>query len=717
MTSEGDKIKVNDIGIDNQNFDINFSNETQTILTPTGFRDLINGFIFNFDDHKYQKQINKCIQENKRSVIVNYRDVYDCSDTLSNFLVDEPQKFIIEFNECLKEYDRKFQYDYFKDSKFFQIRISNFPTYLLIRDIDIEQHRNQMVTVRGYVINVSDNKPYIYKWCYMCGNCQDTYYSFKDNEKRECPHCIVHDELANKTTSSYYQAYEDGNIITNSHYLSIQELNDDLKGSVPQTIDATCLGDVAKLVRPGERINAVGFIRLAERRGILSKHTPYKTFFMINNIESILSTNAEILQNIETTKDDIKRFKNWVKDRDWLYNKLIASYAPHIYGLELSKLVALITIVGGSKIGIKSQGYMMRDRINVLWVGDPSTGKTEIMKFGSLISVGSIYVSGRGASGKGLTALTLRNGDGTFTIQPGAVVLANGSILWFDEADKTDDETRSHLHECMESGTVSLTKGGQIATLKAETTVNFGANPIHSRYLEELTLIENIKLPISLLTRFDIVQVIKDVVNKEQDRKITDHISYILRNKEIPFNKDLISLQDLIKYINWVKESDLEPIMTNEAQKIIQDFYDEMRLKSTAETIGSTPRQYQGSWRFCTGLARMLMCTEIDAWIANKIIQMLRLQFDTVFKDKDGNFNIQQMIGRTTEKLKNDTLFMTTMKYIAPSYDNDKIPVKKIKEILIHEHGMSEKEFKKIYDMLSQEGSILHVDGQHVRFG
>lgn len=507
------------------------------------------------------------------------------------------------------------------------------------------------------------------------------------------------------------------NIYTSCHYIKIQELNEDLEGRVPAQIDCTVLGDLTQYVKAGIKVRATGFVALKEIFNTMSVHTPYTLTVDLNNLDPLLTNNLESMQKAAITEMDERKIWEMARDKVRLFETLLGSFAPHIFGHEFIKLGLMLSIVGSGRIKVNE--VTIRDRIHTMLVGDPGVSKSQLLKFGEKVTMGSIYSSGRGVSGGGLTALTLKEKDGSFSIQPGALIFANNSVFWFDEADKTTDETKSHLHESMEDGTVSLIKGGQMATLQALTTVVFGANPRYSRYQEDMSIVENINMPDSLISRFDLIYIIKDTVNEALDRRISSHIAHILMKRTIPtYGSVVLEISDLIKYITYVKRQDLDPDITEGALKKFQDFYVDMRKKSTVDTLAITPRQFQAMLRLSRALARLLLDDKVTEYYADRIIDLMRYQLDNVMKDADGNYNVAQPQGKTASALKGSKLVIKVMKDLEADYDKDKIPKQKIRGILTSDYNMDTKEIDRLLDKMNADGLILHNGGQQfVRLG
>ncbi len=580
------------------------------------YLDLLEEFILTYLKGFYFTSIKFIIQEKKKSIVVDYNHIIGFSDELADYLLRDPKGFIKDFKEVLYSIDKEQGFEYFNENQYFNVRLTNYPIREKIKNIDVDQ-RNKLLCMRGNISKTSDKKPYIWKFYLRCPECgTELYHEYLD---RDCTSCDKGSKMKND---------KDKNIYTNSVFIKIQELSEDLEGRTPQSIDCMVLGDIIEQIKPGIKATITGFVLLRGSSKSMNRRTPYIVSVQINNIEPFTSNDLNLIKKIYLTEKEERKFMELAQSEYWI-DTLIGSFAPHIYGLENIKLGILLSIVGSGDVPVEDTD--IRSRIHILICGDPSLAKTKLLKFTHKVVLGSISAIGKGASGGGLTAVVSKEVDGSFTVQPGAIVFANKSLFLFDESDKVTDDVRSHLHESMEDGTVTVTKGGQIVTLQAESTTLFAANPKFSRYQESLSLAENINLPHSLISRFDLVYVIRDTTTNDQ--AITEHLNYIYTNRKIPNAESLLSVEDLTKYFLFVKTQDLDPEFDKEALDLLQEFYFEMRAKSTADTIATTIRQYEGSLRMCRALARATLQRRIRKHHAQRIIDLVRSQFDSILKE------------------------------------------------------------------------------------
>merc|ERR1719478_1897678 len=289
-------------------------------------------------------------------------------------------------------------------------------------------------------------------------------------------------------------------------------------GQIPRSIEVICEGDLADKVKPGDRVQVIG----------VYKSFPGPTQEVTTGLfpSRLIATNITALKEMTNqpfVSDDITHIRE-IANRPDAFQLLARSFAPSICGHTHPKQGMLLQMIGGTEKNL-ANGTHLRGDINVLLVGDPSCGKSQMLRFVMNTAALAVSTTGKGSSGVGLTAAMIRDAaTRDFVIEAGAMVLADRGFICIDEFDKMGQGDRVMIHEAMEQQCVTISKAGMHVTLNARCSVVAAANPVYGTFDPNLDLAKNIGLPDSLLSRFDLVFVVRDVTTEETDRKIASQV-------------------------------------------------------------------------------------------------------------------------------------------------------------------------------------------------
>ena len=320
-----------------------------------------------------------------------------------------------------------------------------------------------------------------------------------------------------------------------------------------------------------------------------------------------------------------------------VYDRLAKSVAPSIWELEDIKKGILCQLFGATNKTFKgASANKVRGDINILLVGDPGVAKSQLLTYVHRVAPRGMYTSGSGSSAVGLTAYVSRDPETKdMVLESGALVLSDRGVCCIDEFDKMGDGARSMLHEVMEQQTVSIAKAGIIAVLNARTSVLASANPVGSRYNPNMSIVDNLHLPPTLLSRFDLLYLVLDQPNPETDRRLARHL-VSLHYKDPPKRaKATVSAELLTDYISYAKQT-CHPVLGDEAGDKLIEGYIEMRrlgLSGGRKVVTATPRQLESLIRISEALARMRLSKTVEKQDSTEALRLMRVAMQSAAID------------------------------------------------------------------------------------
>ena len=633
-------------------------------FTESALSDKVKDFLTRFKDkfgsYKYVEQIDEMMPKGAKFILVDYNDLVVEPEIEIIFSTD-PDRILNAFSRAIKEALQTRFPDYAEKIKDeVRVRLVNYPLQRSLRQINAETIGN-ITSVSGMVVRASEVKPLAKELVFICPDEHQTKVIQLKGMDVKIP--IVCDNPSCKHRD--FELKPEASKFIDFQILRLQELPEDLPpGQLPHYIDVTIRQDLVDNARPGDRIILTGIVRVEQESiaGITRGHSGlYRLRIEGNNIEFLGGRGSKTSRKIEreeVSPEDEKMIKTLSQSPN-VYQRLIDSFAPHIQGQSLIKEAILLLIVGSTQ-RLLGDGSKIRGDINVFLVGDPGTAKSEMLKFCARIAPRGLYTSGRGSTAAGLTAAVVRDKTGIMMLEAGAVVLGDQGLVCIDEFDKMKPEDRSALHEVMEQQSASIAKGGIVATLNARTSILAAANPMYGKYDPFKNITENVNLPIPLLTRFDLIFVVRDIPGREKDEKIARHIIE-LHTPQGTDKRSVIDVDILTKYLSYAKRS--SPDLTKEAEEKILEYYLQMRNVESEEMITVTPRQLEGIIRLSTARARLLMKDKVEEEDAERAIFLIQSMLQDAGVDVNtGKVDLGVLQGRPRSEVSKMQLFMDVLK-------------------------------------------------------
>lgn len=574
-----------------------------------------------FKSEKYRQRISKMVISGGTSLIVDFEDLMIADPQLAKNVVEKPDEYLKYANRAAQDTLRTEDPEYAEEMETVSVRFKRLPESTMLRTLG-SGNIGKLVMVQGIVVSATPVRPLVVEAAFRCKRCGTVTYIEQSGAFLRTPFKCKDPTCGRKGPFEFVQEKSD---FVDSQAIRAQERPEDLpSGQLPRSLRIKLVGkDITDVARPGDHVSAVGIVRASASSVPKAGKLRLFILHLDANFVDVLSKEPEALS---ISPEEEKKIFELSKD-PFVHRKIMRSIAPSIYGYEYIKEAIMYLIFGG--VPKHFEDINIRGEMNVLLVGDPGTAKSQLLQYVAKIAPRGLYTAGQGSTAAGLTAAVLSKSRGGMTLEAGALVLADKGIACIDEIDKMRKEDRVAIHEAMEQHTVSVAKGGIVATLNARTAILAAANPALGRYAPFRTVAENITLPVTILSRFDLIFVLRDVPKSELDKKMSKHILELHR-KGMTSAESPVPSSLLRKYISYARN--LNPVLTPEASKRLQDFYLSMRSASETEgtPIAITARQLESLVRISEARTRASLREKILAEDAEAAIAIMKKSLEQV---------------------------------------------------------------------------------------
>ena len=671
---------------------------------------------------RYKKELGEISREypHKRSLYIDYREVErfgKAGIAMADELLENPGKVLEDVGEAIKS-GQLIRIKDGKEPKGINIRFTNLPKKIAIRNIRSDDI-NTFVSAEGILRKTTEVRPRVVEAVFKCPAGHFTVRKQKYGKFIEPDGCAT-DGCAFKKLELLPKRSK----FVDSQKLRIQESPEGLRGGEqPQTLDIDVTDDLSGKVSPGDRVIINGILRSMQRVVKGEKSTVFDIFLECNSIE-IAEKEFEEVEISEEAENEILALS---KD-PMIYRMITHSVAPTIYGSEDVKQAIVLQLFGGIAKEMPD-GSRLRGDIHVLLIGDPGIAKSQLLRYVVKLSPRAIYTSGQSSTSAGLTAAAVKDefGEGRWTLEAGALVLADMGVAAVDEMDKMSKDDRSALHEAMEQQTVSIAKAGITATLKTRCALLGAANPKYGRFDMFGDIADQINMPPSLLSRFDLIFIMTDQPEQKRDLAIAEHIikthsvgELIAQHKKSPIpgvTQDYI-LQQLKpvmpdvdptlfrKYIAYAKRTCFH-MLSPEAKEALIGYY--LRLRGLAEpnkAVPVTARQLEALVRLAEASARIRLSNTIEIGDAERVVHIVDACLRQVAYDaKTGTFDIDKVTtGISKEKRDIVRVIKDAIRDIGG--EGRRAPIDQVMEA-VSSKGFSRDKVRDGIDMLLRHGEAM----------
>ncbi|KAL2635726.1 hypothetical protein R1flu_007205 [Riccia fluitans] len=616
------------------------------------FRHFLHVFKKDTEKPYYVMLVEEMVAANSSSLELDYEQWIHTNPMLAVWLADAPDAMLEIMEEETVKFVMKHHEKYAMLHERIHLRVGKLPIEDQIRNIR-QVHLNTLVKISGVVTRRSGVFPQLQQVKYDCTKCGAILGPFFQNYSTEikvgsCPECQSRGPFQVNVEQTIYRNYQK---------LTLQESPGTVPaGRLPRYKEIILLDDLIDCARPGEEIEVTGIYTNNFDLALNTKNgfPVFATMIEANHI----SKKQDLFSAYKLTEEDKADIIALSKDPR-IGQRIIKSIAPSIYGHEDIKTGIALAMFGGQEKNVQGK-HRLRGDINILLLGDPGTAKSQFLKYVEKTAQRAVYTTGKGASAVGLTAAVHKDPvTREWTLEGGALVLADRGICLIDEFDKMNDQDRVSIHEAMEQQSISISKAGIVTSLQARCSVIAAANPIGGRYDSGKTFAQNVELTDPILSRFDVLRVVKDVVDPVADEMLarfvveSHHKSHPKRvaleengpNTPVNGDDEILSQDMLRKYVTYAKQNVFPTLHDADFEKIAQVYADLRRESMHGQGVPIAVRHIESMIRMSEAHARMHLRTYVTEDDVDMAIRVLLESFIATQK-----YGVQKSLQKSFKK-------------------------------------------------------------------
>ena len=644
-----------------------------------------------FDSHK--QDFKEDIKKGRNVLYMDFMKLTEFSNKLSDEILANPEETLRLIELAIEESGlmKNVRARLFNLSKSQDIKVRN------IRS----KHLNEMIVLEGIIRQASDVRPQVVNAKFECPSC-GTIISVLQIEKkfREPSRCSCGRKGGFKLLSKE---------MVDTQRIVVEEAPESLSGGEqPKRINCFVKEDLVEpkmeeKTTPGSRVKVIGVLKevpVPLHSGGLS--TRFELALEVNNLIPL----EETFEELDISEEDERQILELSEDPN-IFNNLARSISPSVWGYEEIKRSLVLQLFSGVQ-KVHTDGQKSRGDIHILLIGDPGVAKSVILTFMANISPKGRYVVGKSASGAGLTATVIRDEYlRGWSLEAGAMVLSNKGLVCIDELEKMDPQDRSAMHEAMEQQTVTISKANVQASLRAETSVLAAGNPKYGRFDPYQPIAAQVDIQPTLLNRFDVIFMLRDMPDKSKDDAIASHVL-----QEHKSNSSKGSLEPALfrKYIAYAKQR-IKPVLTDAAIEEIRNFYVTLRNtpvsgNSEIKPIPITARQLEALVRLSEASARSRLSETVEVQDSQRAITLMKYYLQQAGFDEDTkNFDIDKIVSGVTASKRGKIMELKEAIISLESKIGKMIPVEELEKEL--EGKINKSDFDDALDKLAMSGDIF----------